>query len=98
MCWQVDASLGAEEMVEKLTDKNLALEERVETLEEEKADLESMNEMNEELQENAREVELDLREQLDMSKSASNQVFPPLYYPCYSYMIGQLDSSSTSGK
>lgn len=61
-------------MVERLTDKNLALEERVTTLEEEKADLEAINEMNEELQENAREVELDMREQLDLSKSKNNQV------------------------
>jgi len=60
--------------VEKLTDKNLELEERVGVLEEEKADLEAINEMNEELQENAREVELDMREQLDMSKSRANQV------------------------
>lgn len=71
---QVDASLGAEDMVEKLTDKNLELEERLETVEEEKADLEAINEMNEELQENAREVELDMREQLDLSKSRANQV------------------------
>lgn len=60
--------------MEKLTDKNLELEERVGVLEEEKADLEAINEMNEELQENAREVELDMREQLDMSKSRANQV------------------------
>lgn len=61
-------------MVEKLTDQNLALEEKVATLEEEKTDLETINEMNEELQENAREVELDMREQLDMSKSKISQV------------------------
>ena len=70
----MDASLGAEDMVEKLTDKNLELEEKVAILEEEKTDLEAMNEMNEELQENAREVELDMREQLDMSQSKINQV------------------------
>lgn len=70
----MDAALGAEDMVEKLTDQNLALEEKVETLEEEKADLEAINEMNEELQENARDVELDMREQLDLSKSKCNQV------------------------
>lgn len=70
----MDAALGAEDMVEKLTDQNLALEEKVATLEEEKADLEAINEMNEELQENAREVELDMREQLDLSKSKGNQV------------------------
>ena len=36
---QVDAALGAEEMVEKLTDRNLLLEEKIEAMEEEKNDL-----------------------------------------------------------
>lgn len=70
----MDAALGAEDMVERLTDQNMALEDKVRTLEEEKSDLEAINEMNEELQENAREVELDMREQLDLSKSKYNQV------------------------
>ena len=36
---QVDAALGAEEMVEKLTDRNLELEEKIEQLNETVADL-----------------------------------------------------------
>ncbi|XP_056659583.1 dynactin subunit 1 isoform X7 [Monodelphis domestica] len=64
---QVDAALGAEEMVETLTDRNLNLEEKVRELRETVGDLEAMNEMNDELQENARETELELREQLDMA-------------------------------
>uniref|UniRef100_A0ABI7Y9K1 Dynactin subunit 1 n=1 Tax=Felis catus TaxID=9685 RepID=A0ABI7Y9K1_FELCA len=64
---QVDAALGAEEMVEMLTDRNLNLEEKVRELRETVGDLEAMNEMNDELQENARETELELREQLDMA-------------------------------
>ncbi|XP_023420541.1 dynactin subunit 1 isoform X12 [Cavia porcellus] len=64
---QVDAALGAEEMVEMLTDRNLNLEEKVRELKETVGDLEAMNEMNDELQENARETELELREQLDMA-------------------------------
>ena len=36
---QVDLALGAEEMVEKLTDKNLELEEKIEQLEETVTDL-----------------------------------------------------------
>ena len=36
---QVDAALGAEEMVEKLTDKNLELEEKIEQLSETVTDL-----------------------------------------------------------
>uniref|UniRef100_A0A8C6Y407 Dynactin subunit 1 n=2 Tax=Naja naja TaxID=35670 RepID=A0A8C6Y407_NAJNA len=64
---QVDAALGAEEMVETLTERSLDLEEKVRELRETVGDLEAMNEMNDELQENARETELELREQLDMA-------------------------------
>ncbi|XP_069016836.1 dynactin subunit 1 isoform X3 [Embiotoca jacksoni] len=63
---QVDAALGAEEMVETLTERNLDLEEKVRELRETVTDLESINEMNDELQENARETELELREMLDL--------------------------------
>ncbi|XP_075711603.1 dynactin subunit 1 isoform X2 [Rhinoderma darwinii] len=64
---QVDAALGAEEMVETLAERNLDLEEKVRELRETVTDLEAINEMNDELQENARETELELREQLDMA-------------------------------
>ncbi|XP_077419463.1 dynactin subunit 1 isoform X3 [Vanacampus margaritifer] len=64
---QVDAALGAEEMVETLTERNLDLEEKVRELRETVTDLEAINEMNDELQENARETELELREMLDLS-------------------------------
>lgn len=63
---QVDAALGAEEMVETLTERNLALEDQIKDIIEEKNDLEALNDMNEELQENARATELELREELDM--------------------------------
>uniref|UniRef100_A0A3B5QX98 Dynactin subunit 1 n=1 Tax=Xiphophorus maculatus TaxID=8083 RepID=A0A3B5QX98_XIPMA len=63
---QVDAALGAEEMVEMLTERNLDLEEKVRELRETVTDLEAINEMNDELQENARETELELREMLDL--------------------------------
>ncbi|XP_054608464.1 dynactin subunit 1-like isoform X3 [Dunckerocampus dactyliophorus] len=63
---QVDAALGSEEMVETLTERNLDLEEKVRELRETVTDLESINEMNDELQENARETEMELREQLDL--------------------------------
>ncbi|MEQ2213027.1 hypothetical protein XENOCAPTIV_008647 [Xenoophorus captivus] len=62
----VDAALGAEEMVETLTERNLDLEENVRELRETVTDLEAINEMNDELQENARETELELREMLDL--------------------------------
>ncbi|XP_063781467.1 dynactin subunit 1 isoform X9 [Pseudophryne corroboree] len=64
---QVDAALGAEEMVETLTERNLDLEEKVRELRETVSDLEAINEMNDELQENSRETELELREHLDMA-------------------------------
>ncbi|CAC5389281.1 DCTN1 [Mytilus coruscus] len=64
---QVDAALGAEEMVETLTERNLKLEDKIQSLEEELADLEALHEMNEELQENARESELELREDMDLA-------------------------------
>ncbi|XP_051284644.1 dynactin subunit 1 isoform X3 [Dicentrarchus labrax] len=63
---QVDAALGSEEMVETLTERNLDLEEKVREMRETVTDLEAINEMNDELQENARETEMELREQLDL--------------------------------
>ncbi|XP_068573694.1 dynactin subunit 1 isoform X11 [Cebidichthys violaceus] len=66
---QVDAALGAEEMVEMLTERNLDLEEKVREMRETVTDLEAINEMNDELQENARETELELREMLDLGAS-----------------------------
>ncbi|XP_071536927.1 dynactin subunit 1 isoform X2 [Panulirus ornatus] len=71
---QVDAALGAEEMVETLTDRNLNLEEKVTELLETVADLEAINDMNDQLQENARELELELREELDMANSKIREV------------------------
>jgi dynactin 1 len=65
----VDASQGAEEMVEQLTEKTLQQEERIQQLEEEKTDLEALCDMNEELQESSRELELQLREDVDMAKA-----------------------------
>ncbi|XP_047242263.1 dynactin subunit 1-like isoform X5 [Girardinichthys multiradiatus] len=64
---QVDAALGSEEMVETLTERNLDLEEKVREMRETVTDLEAINEMNDELQENARETEMELREQADLS-------------------------------
>ena len=71
---QVDAALGAEEMVENLTTKCLDLEDRVKEVLEERADLEALHDIHEEMQENAREVELELREELDMVQAKVRQI------------------------
>lgn len=70
----MDAALGAEEMVESLTDRNLNLDEKVAELLETVADLEAINDMNDQLQENARELELELREELDIANSRIREV------------------------
>lgn len=63
----MDAALGAEEMVENLTTKCLDLEDKYTAVYEEKIDLEKLHEMDEELQENARDLELELREDIDLA-------------------------------
>ncbi|KAF4518767.1 hypothetical protein B566_EDAN006171 [Ephemera danica] len=75
---QVDAALGAEEMVENLTTKNLTLEERVKELEEAVTDLEAIGDMNEQLQEGSRELELELREELDLAHSSHREAIREL--------------------
>lgn len=72
---QVDAALGAEEMVEQLADKKMELEDRVKMLEEEVHELEALEEVHELLVEGNRELELDLREELDMTLAAKREVF-----------------------
>lgn len=71
---QVDAALGAEEMVEKLTDTNLELEEKMEKLNETVADLEALRDLSEEQEELRMEVEHDLREELDMNLNNVREV------------------------
>ncbi len=71
---QVDAALGAEEMVENLTTKCLDWEEKYAAISEEKDDLEKLYDLNEELQENAREVELQIREDLDIAQGKIREV------------------------
>ncbi|XP_044734295.1 dynactin subunit 1 isoform X2 [Chrysoperla carnea] len=70
---QVDAALGAEEMIEQLGDRKMALEDRVKHLEEELADLEALQDMNEQLVESNAELEQDLREELDLAHAATRE-------------------------
>ena len=70
----MDDALGTEEMVEKLTDKNLQLEERNETLEETVSDLEALRDIAEEQEELRVELEHDMREELDMELKKTREV------------------------
>lgn len=68
---QVDAALGAEEMVEMLGERKMVLEERVAQLEEAVSDLEQLQDMSDQLAESSKELELELREELDMALAGS---------------------------
>ncbi|XP_053208639.1 dynactin subunit 1-like [Panonychus citri] len=71
---QIDDALGSQEMVEILTEKNLELEDKVKTLQEEVDDLDKIHEINEQLQEGARDTELELREELDLNRTKINNL------------------------
>ncbi|KAL8961168.1 MAG: hypothetical protein Q9193_002235, partial [Seirophora villosa] len=79
---QLDAALGAEDMIEELTDKNLGLSEQIGNLKATVEELESLKELNDELEinhtENARQMqeEIDYKEVLlaEHAAKASTQV------------------------
>ncbi|XP_018575471.1 dynactin subunit 1 isoform X5 [Anoplophora glabripennis] len=70
---QVDAALGAEEMVVILGEQKLSLEEKVAQLQEEVSELEALQDMNDQLVESNAELEADLREELDMAQAATRE-------------------------
>lgn len=76
--FQVDAALGAEEMVENLGLQKLALEDEIKELKEAVSDLEALQDINDQLQEDSRELELQLREEADMANAAMREVRLPL--------------------
>ncbi len=78
----MDIALGAEEMVEKLTDTNLELEDKLNTLSDTVSDLEALRDLSEEQEELRMEVEHELREELDMSLNATRQVLSCLSCSC----------------
>lgn len=71
---QVDAALGAEEMVEQLAEKKMELEDKMKLLEEEVAELEALEEVHEQLIESNHDLEMDLREELDMALAAKRDI------------------------
>lgn len=69
----VDAALGAEEMVEQLAEKKMELEDRIKIMEEEYVEVEALNEVHEQIIESNHELELEIREELDMEKAAKRE-------------------------
>ncbi|SGY89595.1 BQ5605_C039g11758 [Microbotryum silenes-dioicae] len=63
---QLDDTLGAEDMLEQLTDKNLLLTEKIDELTTIVEDLESLKELNDELEESHVETEKQMQEELDL--------------------------------
>jgi len=57
-----------------LTEKNLNLEEKVTQLAEAVADLEALQDVNDQLQESAREVEMELRDEFYRATVANSNV------------------------
>ena len=70
----MDAALGAEEMVEHLSERNLAQEDKLEEMKETVETLEALHDMNEEIAENFRETELELKQELDLQAGQMRQV------------------------
>ncbi|KAJ8705506.1 hypothetical protein PYW08_012552 [Mythimna loreyi] len=70
---QVDAALGAEEMVEQLAEKKMALEDQVDQLKQDVSELEALQEVHEQLVESNRELEMDLREELEMAHANTRE-------------------------
>ncbi len=62
---QLETALGAEEMIEELTEKNLSLNEQIQNLQSVVDDLESLKEVNDELEMNHTETEKQMQEEID---------------------------------
>lgn len=66
---QLDAALGAEDLIEELTEKNLALNERIDDFKATIEDLEALKELNDELEINHTENEKQLQDEIDYQES-----------------------------
>lgn len=66
---QVNISIGAEEMLESLTERNLVLGEQVEKYRAEISDLEALKELNDELEDNHFQAQKELTAELHLSQS-----------------------------
>lgn len=70
---QLEAALGAEDMIEELTERNMTLQEQTEELRATIEDLESLKELNDELEVNHVEAEKQLQEEIDFRDSLINE-------------------------
>ena len=70
---QLDTALGAEDMLEDLTDRNMSLTERVDELKAVVEDLEDLKELSEELEANHIQFEKEMQEELDLKDVASSE-------------------------
>ena len=66
---QLDTALGAEEMIEELTEKNMALNEKLDDLRITIEDLESLKEINDEIEFNHIETEKQLQGEIDYNEA-----------------------------
>lgn len=66
---QVDNALGAEDMIEELTERNMSMSEQIEEMRITIEDLESLKELNDELEINHVETEKEMQEDLDFKDS-----------------------------
>lgn len=66
---QLDTALGAEEMIEELTEKNMALNEKIDEMRATIEDLESLKELNDELEINHTETEKQLQDEIDFNET-----------------------------
>jgi dynactin 1 len=66
---QLDNALGAEDMIEDLTERNMSMNEQIEELKATIDDLESLKELNDELEINHVETEKEMQEDLDFKDS-----------------------------
>jgi dynactin 1 len=66
---QLEAALGAEEMIEELTERNMSMQEKLDDLRVTIEDLENLRELNDELEINHIEVEKQLSDEIDFKDS-----------------------------
>ncbi|KAI9665660.1 MAG: hypothetical protein M1821_003594 [Bathelium mastoideum] len=65
---QLEAALGAEEIIEELTERNQALTERIDELNAQIEDLENLKDLNDELEINHVEAEKQMQEEIDFKE------------------------------